>query len=230
MGSRARSRLELVVLELDAERTKLAGQLRARPRGVVRDETQPVAGLAELATASAPPGIGSPETWRTAVDVQQNRSHGARVYSGHPLGRPAPFGDRAALLALERAGGQHAQKAETRAEAVFDVEASSALTDAQKRRVVTKAGPVLRAVAQDERSQARNRELATERVVEQLREALAQFRGGAGRRSRPPPRENGGSRASAAAPGPNACVARPRTRSLAPWSSTTASCSSCWRS
>ena len=69
-------------------------------------------------------------------------------------------------------GGQHAQKAETRAEAVFDVEASSALTDAQKRRVVTKAGPVLRAVAQDERSQARNRELATERVVEQLREAL----------------------------------------------------------
>ena len=69
-------------------------------------------------------------------------------------------------------GGQHAQKSETRAEAVFDVEASAALTEAQKRRVVTKAGPVLRAVAQDERSQARNRELATERVVEQLREAL----------------------------------------------------------
>jgi ribosome-associated protein len=69
-------------------------------------------------------------------------------------------------------GGQHAQKSETRAEAIFDVEASSALTEAQKRRVVAKAGPVLRAVAQDERSQARNRELATERVVEQLREAL----------------------------------------------------------
>jgi ribosome-associated protein len=69
-------------------------------------------------------------------------------------------------------GGQHAQKSETRAEAVFDVQASAALTEAQKRRVVTKAGPVLRAVAQDERSQARNRELATERLVEQLREAL----------------------------------------------------------
>jgi ribosome-associated protein len=69
-------------------------------------------------------------------------------------------------------GGQHAQKSETRAEAVFDVESSSALTEAQKRRVVAKAGPVLRAVAQDERSQARNRELAVERVVEQLREAL----------------------------------------------------------
>ncbi|TMK70269.1 MAG: aminoacyl-tRNA hydrolase [Actinobacteria bacterium] len=69
-------------------------------------------------------------------------------------------------------GGQHAQKSETRVEAVFDVEASSALTDAQKRRVVSRLGPVVRAVAQDERSQARNRELAVERLVEQLREAL----------------------------------------------------------
>jgi ribosome-associated protein len=69
-------------------------------------------------------------------------------------------------------GGQHAQKSETRVEAVFDVEASKALTEAQKRRVVARAGPVLRAVAQDERSQARNRELASERLVEQLRQAL----------------------------------------------------------
>jgi ribosome-associated protein len=70
-------------------------------------------------------------------------------------------------------GGQHAQKSSTRVEAVFDVEASSALTDVQKRRVVSRAGAVLRAVAQDERSQLRNRELATERLVEKLREALA---------------------------------------------------------
>jgi ribosome-associated protein len=69
-------------------------------------------------------------------------------------------------------GGQHAQKSETRVEAVFDVEASSALSDAQKKRVVGKAGPVLRAVAQDERSQLRNKELATDRLVEALREAL----------------------------------------------------------
>jgi ribosome-associated protein len=69
-------------------------------------------------------------------------------------------------------GGQHAQKTETRVEALFDVEASSALTDRQKNRVVRKAGPILRAVAQDERSQVRNRELATERVAEALREAL----------------------------------------------------------
>jgi ribosome-associated protein len=69
-------------------------------------------------------------------------------------------------------GGQHAQKSETRVVAVFDVESSSALTDAQKRRVIRKAGPVLRAVAQDERSQTRNRELALERLAAALREAL----------------------------------------------------------
>lgn len=69
-------------------------------------------------------------------------------------------------------GGQHAQKSDTRVEARFDVLASSALTDAQKRRVVARAGPELRAVAQDERSQWRNRELATERLIETLREAL----------------------------------------------------------
>ena len=69
-------------------------------------------------------------------------------------------------------GGQHAQKSETRVEAVFDVEASRALTDAQKRRVISRAGPVLRSIAQDERSQLRNRELALERLVEQLRRAL----------------------------------------------------------
>jgi ribosome-associated protein len=69
-------------------------------------------------------------------------------------------------------GGQHAQKSSTRVEAVFDVEASSALTETQKRRVVGRVGPVLRAVAQDERSQARNRQLAVERLVEKLRAAL----------------------------------------------------------
>ena len=69
-------------------------------------------------------------------------------------------------------GGQHAQKSETRVEAIFDVEASSALSPAQKKRVVAKAGPVLRAIAQDERSQLRNKDLAVERVVEALREAL----------------------------------------------------------
>jgi ribosome-associated protein len=69
-------------------------------------------------------------------------------------------------------GGQHAHKTDTRVEAVFDVEASAALSDAQKRRVVERLGPVVRAVAQDERSQWRNRELALERLADALREAL----------------------------------------------------------
>ena len=69
-------------------------------------------------------------------------------------------------------GGQHANTSETRVEAVFDVEASSALSAAQRRRVLAKAGPTLRAVAQDERSQLRNRELAVDRVAYQLRAAL----------------------------------------------------------
>ena len=68
-------------------------------------------------------------------------------------------------------GGQHAQKSSTRVEALFDVEASTALTAAERRRVRERLGPVVRAIAQDERSQLRNRELATDRILEQLREA-----------------------------------------------------------
>ena len=56
-------------------------------------------------------------------------------------------------------------------EAIFDVEASEGLTAAERRRVLERIGPVVRAVAQDERSQLRNRELATGRIIEQLREA-----------------------------------------------------------
>ncbi len=69
-------------------------------------------------------------------------------------------------------GGQHANTTETRVEAVFDVEASTVLGDAQKRRLVARLGPVVRAVAQDERRQARNRELALERLAAKLTEGL----------------------------------------------------------
>jgi ribosome-associated protein len=69
-------------------------------------------------------------------------------------------------------GGQHANTTETRVEAVLDVSATTALSEVQRRRVLAKTGPVLRAVSQDERSQLRNRELAVERLVEQLRQAL----------------------------------------------------------
>jgi ribosome-associated protein len=69
-------------------------------------------------------------------------------------------------------GGQHAQKSSTRVEAVFDVEQSASLSEIQKRRVIARIGPVLRAIAQDERSQLRNRELAIARLVEKLRAGL----------------------------------------------------------
>lgn len=56
-------------------------------------------------------------------------------------------------------------------EALFDVDASAALTARERSLVLERLGPVVRAVAQDERSQLRNRGLATERIIEQLREA-----------------------------------------------------------
>jgi len=73
-------------------------------------------------------------------------------------------------------GGQHAQKSSTRVEALFDVEGSTALTPRERRLVLERLGPVVRAVAQDERSQLRNRELASDRIVEQLREAVKVWR------------------------------------------------------
>jgi ribosome-associated protein len=69
-------------------------------------------------------------------------------------------------------GGQHAQKTETRVEAVFDVTRSAALSERQKQRLVIRVGPMVRVVAQDERSQSRNRELALERLAETIREGL----------------------------------------------------------
>jgi ribosome-associated protein len=69
-------------------------------------------------------------------------------------------------------GGQHANKASTRVELRFSVEHSSVLRAEQKRRVVGRLGPELRVVADDERSQARNREIARQRLAESLRQAL----------------------------------------------------------
>src|SRR5262249_26270146 len=69
-------------------------------------------------------------------------------------------------------GGQHANKASTRVELRFSVEHSSVLRPEQKHRVIGRIGPDLRIVADDERSQARNRELARARLVETLAQAL----------------------------------------------------------
>jgi ribosome-associated protein len=70
-------------------------------------------------------------------------------------------------------GGQHANVTASRVEAVFDVLASPSLSDAQRTRVLARAGPRLVAVAQDERSQTRNRELALSRLAERLERALS---------------------------------------------------------
>ena len=69
-------------------------------------------------------------------------------------------------------GGQHANVTASRIEAVFDVEASQVLDDDTKRRIRARLGPVVRATAQDTRSQARNRELALERLRTRLASAL----------------------------------------------------------
>jgi ribosome-associated protein len=69
-------------------------------------------------------------------------------------------------------GGQHANVTASRIEAVFDVEASEALSDEQRERLREKLGPRVTAVAQDARSQARNRELALERLRQKLEEGL----------------------------------------------------------
>ena len=69
-------------------------------------------------------------------------------------------------------GGQHANVTASRVEAVFDVEASDALTPEQKARIAERLGPVVRATAQDTRSQTRNRELALRRLRDRLADAL----------------------------------------------------------
>jgi ribosome-associated protein len=69
-------------------------------------------------------------------------------------------------------GGQHANVTASRIEAVFDVRASNTLTEEQKRRIAARLGPRVTAVAQDARSQSRNRELALARLQERLAKAL----------------------------------------------------------
>jgi ribosome-associated protein len=69
-------------------------------------------------------------------------------------------------------GGQHANKAATRVELTLDITTSSAFNDSERQRVIDKLGEVVRVVADDERSQLRNRSLAAERMASKLRGAL----------------------------------------------------------
>src|SRR5580692_173435 len=69
-------------------------------------------------------------------------------------------------------GGQHANTSNTRVELVWDIAASTAVSDAQRERLVAKLGAVVRVVASGERSQIRNRELAMARLEERVAKAL----------------------------------------------------------
>jgi ribosome-associated protein len=93
-----------------------------------------------------------------------------------PLGRHGALPLREVTVRASRSsgpGGQHANVTASRVEAVFEVEPSAALSDEQKRRIVSRLGPRVVAVAQDARSQSRNRELALERLRKRLLGALA---------------------------------------------------------
>jgi ribosome-associated protein len=92
-----------------------------------------------------------------------------------PLGRHAAIPLREVVVRASRSsgpGGQHANVTESRIEASFDVALSESLTDEQKQRIVARLGPRVVAVAQEARSQARNRELALERLQRRLTSAL----------------------------------------------------------
>jgi len=68
-------------------------------------------------------------------------------------------------------GGQHANRSNTKVDAVFRPADSATMPDHLRRRVIAKLGPAVRAAVDDERSQYRNRQLALERIREKVREA-----------------------------------------------------------
>jgi ribosome-associated protein len=93
-----------------------------------------------------------------------------------PLGRHAAIPLREVTVRASRSsgpGGQHANVTASRIEASFDIAASTALSDEHKRRLIARLGPRVTAVAQDARSQTRNRELALERLQRRLTAGLA---------------------------------------------------------
>jgi len=77
-----------------------------------------------------------------------------------------------AFQCQRRAGGQHANTANTRVELVFDVAGSAVLGPRQRARLLERLGPSVRVVVVDERSQLRNRQIALERLAERLTDAL----------------------------------------------------------
>jgi len=108
------------------------------------------------------PGVSEPEE-----DEQQQRMLRVSAELAIPLSEITLRTSRSS-----GPGGQHANVTASRVEAIFDVLASPTLSEAQRRRVLARVGPRVTAVAQDERSQTRNRELALKRLAERMRGAL----------------------------------------------------------
>ena len=180
------------LLELEADRAQL---VREEPAArvvlfVTKRSRCPAARRAR--TASGAPGTASPETCRTPSMSRRIAAIATRVYSGaQPAGDPAR-GDRPALLALERAGAASTRRRPRRGSRPSSrSKHPRRCRSAQKRRLHRKAGPVVRAVAQDERSRHRNRELALERLA-------AAIRARARRRAQAPPDEAHGRSSRAA--------------------------------
>jgi ribosome-associated protein len=69
-------------------------------------------------------------------------------------------------------GGQHANRTSSRVEVRFDVSSSPSLGPRQRARLLDRAGPVVRAIAGDERSQSRNRQIALDRLRDRIADAL----------------------------------------------------------
>ena len=118
-------------------------------------------------TESAAPGIGSPLTCSTPSTSSRIAAMDAESIRSELTFR---------VSRSSGPGGQHAQKSSTRVEALYDVAASAGLTEPERNRVLSRLWPLVRAIAQDERSQARNKELAAERILEQVKEAARRRR------------------------------------------------------
>jgi ribosome-associated protein len=90
---------------------------------------------------------------------------------GHGIRIPV---DEVTLRAMRSSGpgGQHANVTASRIEATFDVAGSTSLSEGQKARIMARLGPRVTAVAQDARSQSRNRQLALDRLRDRLAAAL----------------------------------------------------------
>ena len=182
----ARAAPELVVTEsrVEGRTARELGELARRDRAAAARLLPDLLDVHDLAGSRHPLDTRELDPLHVSDDRHPHRcavSHAAPGYARRAMQDPMPLTHGVALpldeveLRVSRSsgpGGQHANVTASRVEAVFDVAASPTLGEAQKARVMARLGPVVRAVAQDTRSQLRNRELALQRLQERLIAAL----------------------------------------------------------